>query len=224
MGVSVIIPTLNEEGCLEETLRNLRLHKPHEIIVVDGGSTDSTARRATAADRFVQAPRGRGFQLNVGAAYATGDVLLFLHADCRLELGAMAAAEACLRRRGVAAGCFRMMVETRGLLYRWIESVAGARVRFAGLIYGDQGLFLRRELFERLGGFPSQRLMEDVRFSAKLRRHGRLVVAPRRILVSPRRWRHAGIIRQTARNWALLTLAAVGVDPDRLARWYPVIR
>jgi rSAM/selenodomain-associated transferase 2 len=224
MSVSVIIPTLNEESCLAKTLRELRLQKPHEIIVADGSSTDATCRLASAADALIHASRGRAIQMNAGADRATGDFLLFLHADCRLEPGALPAAEACLKRRGVAAGCFRMSVAAPGLLYRGIEFVAGVRVRVAGFIYGDQGLFLRRELFERLGGFPPMGLMEDVFFSAQLRRHGRLVVAPRRVYVSPRRWQYAGIARQTAWNWTLLSLAAAGVHPDRLAGWYPVVR
>jgi rSAM/selenodomain-associated transferase 2 len=224
MSVSVIIPTLNEESCLEQTLRELRLQKPHEIIVADGGSSDATCRLAAEADLLVHASPGRAVQMNAGASRATGDVLLFLHADCRLETGALSAAEACMQRRGVAAGCFRMSVGADGLLFRCIDSAADLRVKTAGLIYGDQGLFLRRERFARLGGFPELQLMEDVFFSARLSRLGRLVIAPRRIYVSPRRWRKDGIVRQTVRNWALLSLVAAGLHPDRLARWYAVVR
>jgi rSAM/selenodomain-associated transferase 2 len=224
MSVSVIIPTLNEENCLAETLLHVRRQKPHEVIVVDGGSTDTTLEIAAQADSLVHAPRGRATQMNEGAKQATGDVLLFLHADCLLEERALSAAETCLQRSGVAGGCFTMTVACRGPWYRWIDSVAGVRVRCAGLIYGDQGLFLRRELFAQLGGFPAYGLMEDVFFSRKLRHHGRLMVAPRRIFVSPRRWQRTGIMRQTIRNWTLLGLAAGGVDPNRLAVWYPPIR
>jgi rSAM/selenodomain-associated transferase 2 len=225
MRVSVIIPTLNEENCLAQTLEHVRLHNPHEIIVVDGGSTDRTREiAATTADLFVQAPRGRGSQMNEGAKVASGKILVFLHADCMLETGALASAEECLLKPGVAAGCFSMVVASPGVLYRWIDFVADVRVRFAGLIYGDQGMFVRRNLFAQLGGFPTYKLMEDVFFSRTLRRHGRLAVAMRRIFVSPRRWRRNGIVRQTIGNWALLGLAAGGVHPDRLADWYPVIR
>jgi rSAM/selenodomain-associated transferase 2 len=224
MGVSVIIPTLNEESCVADSLTLLRPHRPHEIIVVDGGSTDATCRAAAAADRFVHGPRGRAAQMNEGARHATGDVLLFLHADCSLEAGAMVEAERCLRRRGAAAGCFRMAVQAHGLRYRSINFCATARVRLTGLVYGDQGLFVRRGLFARLGGFPALRFMEDVAFSRTLRRHGRIVVARRRIFVSPRRWQRRGLVRQTLTNWALTALAVSGVHPDRLAEMYPAVR
>jgi rSAM/selenodomain-associated transferase 2 len=224
MSISVIIPTLNEESTLAAALRELRRQRPHEVIVADGGSSDGTRAAAAEADRFLEAPRGRARQMNAGAARATGDVLLFLHADCTLEDGALATAERCLRRRDVAAGCFTMAVRADGFLFRHIDAVATARVRLAGIVYGDQGLFLRRGLFERLGGFPPLRLMEDVFFSRRLRREGRIVVARPRIFVSPRRWQHAGLVRQTVRNWALLTLATAGVHPDRLAAFYPSVR
>jgi rSAM/selenodomain-associated transferase 2 len=224
VAVSVIIPALNEASCLAETLRSVRRQQPREIVVADGGSTDGTRGAADLADLFLEAPRGRASQMNAGAARATGDVLLFLHADCTLEDGALEEAERLLRRRDVAAGCFRMTVRAGGWLYRLIDDCATARVRLTGVAYGDQGLFLRRSLFTRLGGFPPLRFMEDVFFSRRLSRLGRVVVARPRIFVSPRRWQRAGLIRQTLRNWALTALAAGGVPPDRLAAFYPVVR
>jgi rSAM/selenodomain-associated transferase 2 len=221
---SVIIPTLNEEGCLAQALRALRLQGPREVIVADGGSDDDTRRAAAGADRFLVAPRGRAAQMNAGAAAAAGEVLLFLHADCVPEGGALAEAERLLTRPGVAAGCFRMRVAAEGPLYRLIDACATARVRLTGLVYGDQGLFVRRAVFGRAGGFPPLRLMEDVFFSRALCRLGRVVVASRRVFVSPRRWQRAGLVRQTLRNWALTALAAGGVHPDRLAAFYPVVR
>jgi rSAM/selenodomain-associated transferase 2 len=224
MAVSVIIPTWNEESCLGETLRLLRREHPKEIIVVDGGSSDATGRIAAAADLLLHGPRGRAVQMNLGAAHAGGDVLLFLHADCVLEPGALGQAEICLGKPGVAAGCFRMTVRARGLFYRSIDACATARVRLSGIVYGDQGLFLRRDLFDRLGGFPRLGLMEDLFLSRELRRHGRVVVARRRIFVSPRRWQRAGLLRQTLRNWTLTALAAGGIHPNRLATFYPAVR
>lgn len=224
MKVSIIIPTLNEESGIAESLDLLREQRPHEIIVVDGGSSDGTCRLARAADKLLHGPRGRAWQMNLGAASASGDVLLFLHADCWLESDALIHMERSLRPRGVVAGCFRMEVRAAGPLYRCIDACATARVRCTGLIYGDQGLFLRRDCFEHLGGFPPLRLMEDLYFSKQLRRHGRIVVAGCRVFVSPRRWQQVGLIRQTLRNWTLTALAAGGMNPDRLAAFYPAIR
>jgi rSAM/selenodomain-associated transferase 2 len=222
--ISIIIPTLNEADCLASSLERLRAFRPHEILVVDGGSSDGTAEQARAADAVLVGARGRAAQMNLGAARATGDALLFLHADCVLETGSLEAAERCLARPGVAAGCFQMRVTAEGSLYRMIGAAAAARVRCAGLIYGDQGLFVSRALFGRVGGFPPLRFMEDVFLSRTLRRHGRMVVAPRRIFVSDRRWRRVGVVRQTLRNWTLTALALAGVHPDRLARHYPAVR
>lgn len=224
MPVSVIVPTLNEAAGLAEMLRSVRVEAPHEIIVVDGGSSDATREQAREADRVLSGPRGRAAQMNLGATHATGDVLLFLHADCLPEPGALRAAERCLRQKGVTAGCFRMTVRADGMVYRLIDACATARVQLTGLVYGDQGLFVSRRTFERVGGFPRLRFMEDVFLSKVLRRQGRIVVAPRRLFVSPRRWQRQGIVRQTLRNWTLTALAAGGVHPDRLAALYPVVR
>jgi rSAM/selenodomain-associated transferase 2 len=224
MKVSVIIPTLNEASVIAATLASVREQRPFEIIVADGGSTDDTRTRAAEADLFLSSPRGRAKQMNAGAARARGEVLLFLHADCLLETGALTEAVHCLRRPKVVAGCFQMRVQAESLFYRLIDACATARVRLTSLVYGDQGLFLRRSLFESLGGFPPYQLMEDVFFSRILRRQGRIAVSNRRIFVSPRRWQKAGLIRQTLRNWTLTALAAAGMHPDRLARFYPHVR
>jgi rSAM/selenodomain-associated transferase 2 len=223
--VSIVIPALNEASVLGATLESLRAHGPHEIVVVDGGSTDGTADIAMSAGATVlTGVRGRAAQMNLGAAHAMGDVLLFLHADCTLEAGALDAALRTLREYRVAAGCFRMTVQAPGLIYRMIGAAATARVRLTGLIYGDQGMFLTRETFQRVGGFPVLRLMEDVFISFALRRLGRIRVAPARIFVSARRWQKVGPVRQTLRNWTLTAMAALGVHPDRLATYYPDVR
>jgi rSAM/selenodomain-associated transferase 2 len=224
MPISVIIPTFNEAGVIGDTIRSLRLQEPGEIIVADGGSDDGTAAQAKEADQVIMAPTSRALQMNAGAGLARGDILLFIHADCSLETGALAAAARLLGKPGVIAGCFAMSIPATAWQYRLIESCAAARVRLTGLAYGDQGLFMRRADFERLGGFPALRFMEDVFFSRRLRGHGRVVVAGKKILVSPRRWQQTGIMRQTLRNWTLTALAAGGIHPDRLARYYPGVR
>ena len=224
MSISVIIPTLNEAACIGATIQSLRRQGPAEVIVADGGSGDGTPELAHAADRVLQAASGRAAQMNAAAAFARGDHLLFLHADCTLADGALPALERSLRRRQVVAGCFSMRVQARGWQFRAIDGCGSARVRWTGIVYGDQGLFLRREDFMRLGGFPGVRFMEDVFFSRRLRREGRIVVLPQRIFVSPRRWQKVGIVRQTLRNWTLTALALAGMSPDHLAAHYPVVR
>jgi len=225
MQISVIIPALNEAAALPAALESLRRQRSHEVIVVDGGSSDATRELAAAgADRVLTGVRSRAAQMNLGAKHASGEALLFLHADCTLEDGALAEASKLLSRPQVIAGCFRMAVPQGRLLYRSIDACATARVRLLGIIYGDQGLFLRRETFEQLGGFPELKLMEDVFLSLRLRRRGRVVVGHSRIFVSARRWQRVGVVRQTLRNWGLTALAAAGVHPDRLARYYPAVR
>ena len=222
--ISVIIPTLNESSCVAATIAHLRALGECEVIVADGGSDDGTVAQASGADRVLTGARGRSAQMNFGASAATGELLLFLHADCRPEAGAFAEVRRWLRKGGVAAGCFRMRVEAPGLAYRMIDEAATARVRLTGLIYGDQGLFVRRETFDRVGGFPPLRFMEDVFISRSLRRLGRMAVADKRVFVSDRRWRKVGVVRQTLQNWTLTALAMAGVSPDRLAAYYPVVR
>jgi rSAM/selenodomain-associated transferase 2 len=222
--ISIIIPTLNESSCLAETLRQLREMSPHEILVVDGASSDGTLEQARLADRVLTGVRGRAAQMNLGAEHSTGEILLFLHADCTLEGGSLDAVRRYLAKPWVAAGCFQMTVSAPGSLYRMIDAAATARVRFTGLVYGDQGLFVHRSIFRAVGGFPTLRLMEDVFLSKRLRQYGRIVVAPKRIFVSDRRWRKVGVVRQTLHNWALTALAVAGVHPDRLAGFYPAVR
>ena len=225
MRLSVIIPTFNEAANIAATLANVRAQHPHEILVVDGDSSDATVRLAEpAADRVLLSVRGRAAQMNLGAALATGDAFLFLHADCTLAPGGIAEAVHLLTKRHVAGGCFSMGIPHPHPLYRSIAYCATARVRLFGIVYGDQGLFVQREMFNRAGGFPHQQLMEDVALSLRLRKLGHIVVSRKRIHVSPRRWQQTGIVRQTLWNWGLTVLAAGGVPPNRLARYYPALR
>lgn len=220
--ISLIIPTLNEERGIVDALTQARELNPLEILVADGGSIDRTRSLAEPlADTFLLAPRGRSAQMNLAARQAKGDLLLFLHADCRLGKNALTRAKKVLNDKEVIAGCFHMKIRAPGFSYRLIERAAAARVEWAGLVYGDQGLFLRRSDFHRLGGFPNLLFMEDLFFSRSLAAKGKLRLAREDIFVSPRRWQKHGIVRQTLRNWTLTALALAGVHPDRLASFYP---
>lgn len=224
LAVSVIIPALQEAANIAAAIASGQAAGADEIVVVDGGSTDGTADLARAADLVLTGTRGRARQQNAGAERSRGDALLFLHADCRLAVGACAQIRSALADPAVVGGSFRQRIDATGLRYRMIEQGNLVRALGWGWMYGDQGLFVRREIFERMGRFPEVRLMEDWLLSRALVRAGRTVILPGPLLVSARRWRQAGLVRQTLRNWLLLSLASAGVPPDELAAWYPTVR
>jgi rSAM/selenodomain-associated transferase 2 len=224
VSISVVIPTLNEAERIGPLIAATRAIGECEIVVVDGESTDGTLEQAVQADVLLSTQRGRANQQNVGAAAARGDVLLFLHADCRLQSGAFDATDSAFADGRVVAGCFQQRIDAAGLRYRLLERGNAIRVKLWKWAYGDQGIFVRRSVFEEVGGFPALRLMEDLYLMKRLKKRGRIVQISPPLLVSPRRWQKAGILRQTLRNWMLLTLAGCGVNPDRLARLYPPVR
>ena len=224
MRISIIIPTLNEATTIAASVEEARALQPAEIIVVDGGSDDGTCEAASAADKVLVAPRGRASQQNVGAAASRGDTLQFLHADCWLEPGSLEQIGTALSDERCVGGCFWQMIDAEDWHYRWLERGNALRVRLWGLAYGDQGIFVRREVFNRLGGFPSLALMEDLFFMRRLRREGRVALLDGPLHVSARRWEKQGVIRQTARNWWLTALARAGVSPNTLAGFYPEVR
>lgn len=215
--LSVIIPTLDEKDLVVRAVRSVR--DQAEVIVVDGGSQDGTPRVAQAegAVLLTTAP-GRGRQLDAGAREANGDWLVFLHADTWLEPG-WAEALLGLDPRAVG-GAFRFAIDSTRRGYRLVEAGVALRCRLLSLPFGDQGLFVRREVYGMVGGFPPFPLMEDVAFVRRLSQAGRLSFLRARAFTSPRRWERRGILASVLRNWWLLGLYAGGQPPERLARFY----
>lgn len=224
MEISVIIPTLNEADRVAEVIARTRKLGDCEIVVADGKSCDGTLAHAQGADLQLTAPRGRASQQNAGAAASHGEVVLFLHADCWLEAGCFEAIQSALQDERCVGGCFRQRIDAPGIRYRLLEWGNALRVRTCQWAYGDQGIFVRREEFQRLGGFPRVRLMEDVLLMKRLKRAGRVALLEPRIHVSARRWQKKGVVRQTVRNWTMLGLTQCGLSPDRLARYYDDVR
>jgi rSAM/selenodomain-associated transferase 2 len=223
--VSIVIPTLNEEDEIVDTLAAAAATQPHELIVVDGGSVDRTRSVATDAGCVViEAPAGRAVQMNAGAAAATGEVILFLHADTRLPPHALRdVARSCADAR-IVGGRFDVVLDGPEAVFRIIETLMNLRSRLTRIATGDQAIFVRRRVFEALGGFAPMPLMEDIHLSFSLKRLGRVACLRSRVRTSVRRWRRHGVWRTMALMWWLRALYAVGVSPDRLARRYATTR
>ncbi|MFA7386949.1 MAG: TIGR04283 family arsenosugar biosynthesis glycosyltransferase [Thiohalobacteraceae bacterium] len=223
MRISIVIPALNEAAQIAATLAPLQSLRAqgHEIVVVDGGSSDDTAHRAQPlCDRILDAPRGRARQMNAGAQAARGDVLWFLHADTRASSTAMDALLAALRRPQFAWGRFDVRLSGAHPLLRVVENLMNLRSRWTGIATGDQGIFVRRHLFETVGGFPDIPLMEDIALSRRLKREAAPICLRERLVTSSRRWEQRGVVRTTLLMWRLRFAYWLGASPERLAAQY----
>ena len=227
--LSAVVPTLEEAPRIERTLRAARraLGPEAELVVADGGSRDGTPGLAAPLARVVASPRGRGAQLNAGAAAARGRILLFLHADTVLPPGA---GEEILRaggRPGVAGGCLRFAVDPPAEplgLYRLLEVGVNLRTRIFRTATGDQAIFATRAAFEGAGGFPEIPLFEDVAFVRRLKAEGSFAVLDVAARTSRRRWERGGFFRTVLLHWALRAAWAIGIPAETLADWYPAGR
>ncbi|MDO8794607.1 MAG: TIGR04283 family arsenosugar biosynthesis glycosyltransferase [Vicinamibacterales bacterium] len=219
--ISVIVPVLHDGPALGRLLHVLPAAPDCEVIVVDGGSDPAVdAACALRPDvRLIRAPAGRARQMNAGAATGTGHWLLFLHADSTLPQGWIPA----ITGGGppdTIGGWFRFALDDRGWQARVLERLVAWRVAAFSLPYGDQGFFVRRDVFAAMGGFRDMPLMEDVEFARRLVRQGPVRRSPLPLLTSARRWRRDGWFRRSAGNASLLCLYFLGVNPARLARLY----
>ena len=219
MKLSVIVPALDEERSIARALASAA--EADERIVVDGGSRDCTASIAEATGAtVVQGPRGRGLQQQLGADRATGDVLLFLHADSVLPPGFRASVLAGLAEPGVCWGRFDLRFDEAGTLLRLIAWLISTRSRMMRVATGDQAIFVTRAAFERVGGFRERQLFEDLDLTRRLKREGMMMIPPVPVVTSSRRWRNDGTLRTTLLMWGLKALYLSGVPAERLAGYY----
>ncbi|MDZ7786729.1 MAG: TIGR04283 family arsenosugar biosynthesis glycosyltransferase [Halofilum sp. (in: g-proteobacteria)] len=223
MRVSIIVPTLDEGGEIAATLRTLAPVRARggEVILVDGGSRDDTVARARPfVDAVVESAPGRAVQMNAGAAVARGDWLWFVHADSRVDAAAIDDLEVTAARSRHRWARFGVRLSGRRFLFRTIGFLMNARSRLTGIATGDQGIAVERALFESVGGYPEQPLMEDIALSRMLRAHTWPACLPVRITTSSRRWERRGAWRTIWLMWSLRFAYWRGVDPAALARRY----
>ncbi len=219
--ISVIIPTLNESIRIQELLTPLVERPGVEVIVVDASSPDGTAEIARRLGvRVLSTVANRAVQMNEGSRLARGDILIFLHGDTRLPANFESHVHDILKRPGVAAGAFRLAIDGIEWGFRLVELFANLRSRWLGAPYGDQALFVRSDVFAKLGRFPEMPIMEDFEFVRRARRLGRIELAPVPALTSARRWKKLGIFRTTILNWWIVVAYYGGVSPERLRSWY----
>jgi rSAM/selenodomain-associated transferase 2 len=222
MRLAIVVPALNEEDTLRRHLP-AAIAAADEVVVVDGGSTDRTPELARELGaRVVTGPPGRGGQLNQGAAAATADILVFLHADTTLPPGGVAAIRQAVAR-GAAGGAFLVRFDSGGIM-RLGSRLVNLRTRLTRLPLGDQAQFATRETFDRLGGFQDWPILEDLDFALRLRRTGRLALLEEEVTTGARRFRSQGVLRTVATNWLIWLLFLLGVSPHRLTRLYRHIR
>lgn len=227
MRFSIIMPVLNEEAVLEQQLCQLaRVCAPYEceLLVVDGGSEDATVAIARRFGRVISSQRGRAIQMNRGAAEATGDILLFLHADSTLPDDAFLAIERACAAPSVVGGAFCICFNCSQPAYRLVAFFTNLRSRWRGIFTGDQAYFVRAESFRAIGGFPDIALMEDIEIVARLRKIGELVLLPHYVTTSARRHMQKGMARTVLFMWYLRTLYRLGVSPEQLQRKYVDVR
>ena len=235
MTISAIIPTLNEERIIMATLAHTAALGFDELIVVDGGSTDetpalvesyrlSTQSSALSPIQWVTAPCGRARQMNEGAKAIGGEILLFLHADTQLPDDAKTMIQTTLANQGIVGGRFDVRFDHPSKWGIIISRMMNWRSRLSGIATGDQALFVRRHIFEQIGGFADMPLMEDIDFSRRLKRKGATAAITATVTTSFRRWKQQGPLRTILLMWALRFLYWIGISPSHLVEWYKAVR
>jgi rSAM/selenodomain-associated transferase 2 len=219
--ISIIIPTLNEAGNIKETIISSQFSNNVEIIVVDGGSKDETLFIAKSLNvKVIISPPGRANQMNVGAMAASGEILLFLHADTRLPANFEQMMRTTLVKPGIVAGAFALRINAPNWGLRLVELGVKWRSHLWQMPYGDQGIFLTKDVFQQVGNFPPIPIMEDFELIRKLKTMGKIYLLPTPVITSPRRWLKKGIIQTTMLNQIIVIAYLLGVSPQQIRNWY----
>jgi len=222
---SIIIPTLNEARYLSETLAQIQQLSSHEIIISDGGSNDNTLKIASKfTQNLIKGSAGRALQMNAGAQVATGDLLLFLHADSYIERASYQKMLAAMKKPEVLGGAFSLLIDSDRWALQIINQFANLRSRYLGRAYGDQAFFVKKHVFQEMKGFTEFPICEDLDFYKRLKFLGPVVLLKEEVLTSPRRWINEGIWFTTIRNILIATLFELGFPPRILTKWYQTIR
>jgi rSAM/selenodomain-associated transferase 2 len=219
---SIIIPVLNEESIIEDSLSKFVGNSMVEVIVVDGGSTDKTVNLVSDMGFIViKSPvSGRANQMNFGVKFAQGDVLLFLHADSNLPESYHDLILNILAQADVIAGAFELGIDGEDIKFRVIEWLVNWRSHLFSLPYGDQGIFLKKTIFQELGGFPDLPIMEDFEFIRQVKKRGKIAIISAKIITSARRWQKIGIIKTTLINQLIIIGYFLKIPPQKLQKFY----
>ncbi|MEH1936919.1 MAG: TIGR04283 family arsenosugar biosynthesis glycosyltransferase [Nostoc sp.] len=219
--ISIIIPVLNEAGNIKEAIATTQPSKDIEVIIVDAGSEDGTVEIAQSLDiKVISSSPGRAVQMNAGAVAASGDILLFLHADSRLPTGFDEMIRTALQQPGIVAGAFNLRIDASLLSLRWVEWGVNMRSHFCQMPYGDQAIFLTKAVFQQIGGFPELPIMEDFELMRRLKRIGRIVIISTPVFTSARRWLQKGVFKTTLLNQIVIIAYLLGISPQRICSWY----
>jgi rSAM/selenodomain-associated transferase 2 len=221
--ISIIIPTLNEAKNIRNTCDKVRqIGHTGELIIVDGGSTDHTPQLASPYSHVITSQRGRAIQMNTGAKLASGEILWFLHADCIPHSQSIEAIQTAMNNNSIVGGAFSYSLDASGMIYRLSELLSNYKNRIFRLFYGEMGIFVRKTVFERLGGYREIPIMEDIDLCLQLKKTGAVVILRQNILVSTRRWKTEGPVKNITRNWVLQIGWRLGISPQYLTKFYPL--